>query len=102
MHKRLSVWLAVLFTVAAISFLTAAMDVGGWRPFGDAQWQNGLLRQHVMFACNWAWLLGMIAAPFFLRWRALWLLLTLPVIGYWPYIVWQAWDACAKTPNCYW
>ena len=59
------------------------------------------LMMNVCIWLAWAWVLSTLAAAYFIRWRALWLLLTVPVALFWP-LVGIASYKCGLLGGCEW
>jgi hypothetical protein len=101
MARRLVFWLGLAFLFAATSFAINWVLAIGPAPVQGFSIDDVERLHGITILLNWLWLANAIAASFFIRWRALWLLLSLPLLLFWPFIDYQFMAACAQNrANC--
>ena len=94
MRKHVAVWVGAAVFLATISFYCTGLAMD-WPPLGRFSITYYPAIRVIGIAANGLWLLTAVASPFFLRWRALWLLVSLPIMLFWPYAVYEMMVACA-------
>jgi hypothetical protein len=80
-----------------ISFSITVLSFG--LPFLSIPLRDEAIKLSLVLA--FAWIGLMIFGFFKYRWRALWLLLGAPLVGYWPFVLYSIASACAHNiKNC--
>lgn len=94
MKHNVYVWVGASLVIGALSFYANGVAID-WPPLGRLPFEYYPAIRAAGVASNLLWLTMVIAAPFFLRWRALWLLVSLPLVLFWPYVDYRLIEACA-------
>jgi hypothetical protein len=93
LKHRLAVWLGAALLFGTISFYAEGVSIS-WPPFGYYPIGYYPAIRLIGVVATWFWIASVLAAPFYLRWRALWLVITVPLVLAWPYVDYQLNSAC--------